>query len=334
MLQNETILALLERSEQRHTERRRFLKVAGAATAATAGLSLLAACGDNTPSPTPTPTPTSTTLGDADVLNFALNLEYLEASFYSYAAFGVPLSSTLTGGVGTVGTVVGGRQVNFTDPVVAQYAREIAQDEINHVTFLKSAGALGSSAVAIPALNIDGSATGSFTALATAAKIIGAGSANPTATTFDPYASDENFLLAAFVFEDVGVTAYKGASPLIANKTYLEAAAGILAVEGYHAGLVRTLLYSKGMTTPSLITNAGLISDARDSVDGASDDDQGIAMSNGASNIVPTDTNGLTYSRSTGQVLNVVYLNKAAVSSGGFFPSGMNGLIKTSAASG
>jgi hypothetical protein len=32
--------------------------------------------------------------------------------------------------------------------------------------------------------------------------------------------------------------------------------------------------------------------------------------------------------------LNIVYLNKAAVTSGGFFPAGVNGNIKTSAASG
>ena len=51
-----------------------------------------------------------------------------------------------------------------------------------------------------------------------------------------------------------------------------------------------------------------------------------------ASNIVPTDANALAYSRSAGQVLNIVYLNRMAVDRGGFFPVGVNGNIKTSAA--
>jgi hypothetical protein len=50
------------------------------------------------------------------------------------------------------------------------------------------------------------------------------------------------------------------------------------------------------------------------------------------SNIVPTDGNAIAFSRSTGQVLNIAYLSKAAISSGGFFPAGVNGNIRTSAA--
>jgi hypothetical protein len=324
---------VLDAAARRRNERRAFLRTAGAAAAVAGGASLLAACGDDnnnspTPSPTATPTPTPTTgmLTDGDVLNFALNLEYLEAQFYSFAVFGTGLPAASLTGIGTQGSVTGGKKVPFSDPVVASYAREIASDEISHVNFLRAA--LGNYAVAQPAINIDGSATGAFTAAARAAKVVG-----PTGT-FDPYASDENFLLGAFIFEDVGVTAYKGASPLISNKTYLEAAAGILAAEGYHAGLVRTLLYAKGMQTPALRTNAGLISDARDSLDGASDDDQGLINGTDSSqaNIVPTDTDGIAYSRSTGQVLNIVYLNNAAVSMGGFFPAGVNGVIRTSAA--
>lgn len=337
MQDQETLIMVLNAAEKRRAERRQFIRAAGGASVAAGGLLLLGGCGHDhgsptpspspSPSPSPTPTPTPTpTVTDADVLNFALNLEYLEAQFYSYAAYGTGLPSSMLTGTGTQGGVTGGAQVKFTDPVVAQYAREIAADEIAHVAFLRAQ--LKSAAVAQPGINISGDANGAFTAAARAAKVIGPND------TFNPYANDENFLLGAFIFEDVGVTAYKGAAPLITNATYLGAAAGILAAEAYHAGLIRTTLYAKGMTTPALITNAGKISDARDSLDGSDDDDQGIATaSNGASNIVPSDDKGIAYSRTTGQVLNIVYLNPAKVAMGGFFPAGVNGTINMSAGS-
>jgi hypothetical protein len=119
---------------------------------------------------------------------------------------------------------------------------------------------------------------------------------------------------------------------LITNKTYLEAAAGILAAEAYHAGLVRTILYRKGLDTPSLRAATEAISNARDSLDGGSDIDQGIAMIGDQSNIVPTDANGIAFSRSPGQVLNIAYLRSTAVDRGGFFPNGVNGTVRLSAA--
>jgi len=337
VIDSDLLLHAIDASDRRRDARRQFLRSAGAASVAVGGGALLAACGatnqDSTITPTPTPTGTATAtpspastdvLKDQDTFNFALNLEYLEAQFYSFAVTGAGLPAALLTGSGTAGGVTGGRAVTFTDPIVREYAREIAADEVAHVAFLRSV--LGTSTVAQPAINIDGGANGAFTAAARAAGLVGA------TGTFDPYASDENFLLAAFIFEDVGVTAYKGAAPLIAQSLLIDAAAGILATEAYHAGLIRTVLYSKGIATPSLRASANAISDARDSLDGSTDLDQGIGDGTTA-NLVPTDANGITFSRTPGQVLNVVYLNRNAVVGGGFFPAGINGTIKTSAAS-
>ena len=327
---NDAILIdALDRRVQRRSDRREFFRNAGGLAAGAAGVMTLAACGGSDDKSVSAATPAAPALGDSDVLNFALNLEYLEAQFYSYAATGAGLPAASLTGTGTQGAVIGGAQVPFSDTRVAAYAREIAQDEANHVNFLRSA--LGNAAVAQPAIDVGGTdPNGAFSSAARAAGLVGAGQA------FNPYADDVSFLLGAFIFEDVGVTAYKGASPLITNKTYLAAAAGILAVEAYHAALIRTTLYAKGIETPGAGIAAAVnkISDARDSLDGSTDDDQGITNADGSQNLVPTDGNAVAFSRSTGQVLNVVYLTKAAALKGGFFPNGVNGLINSSAASG
>jgi hypothetical protein len=191
-------------------------------------------------------------INDFDILNFALNLEYLEAEYYLRAAFGTGLSSGDIDGTGTLGGVSGGRRVPFETPAIQQYAEEIALDELAHVRLLRAV--LGNRRVARPALNLDTS----FTLAARAAGIIGPND------TFDPYADENSFLLGAFIFEDVGVTAYKGAAPLIQDKGILEAAAGLLAVEAYHAGEIRTVLFMRGQELPQLIDAANAISDLRD----------------------------------------------------------------------
>jgi hypothetical protein len=314
MADQELMLEVLEERAKRREDRRAFVQNLGAYAAT--GIGVAAA--------TLSSKAFAQTVSDADILNFALNLEYLEAQFYSFAVNGTGLPNGSLTGTGTQGAVTGGRQVTFTDPLVAQYAREIAQDEIAHVNFLRQA--LGSAAVAQPAIDIGSDPNGAFSTAARAAGLIGPGE------SFDPYANDENFLLGAFIFEDVGVTAYKGAAPLLANKTFTEAAAGILAVEAYHAAIVRTTLFRKGIQTPALIDATEKISNARDSLDNPIDDDQGVAPIGNASNIVPVDANGLVFGRTTGDVLNIVYLNPGAVPKGGFFPNGVNGNITVSSA--
>jgi len=327
MSKTDLIMNALDQRVLRREERRKFFKLSGGFAAGAVGGAVLGACSSGGGDAIAQNPPPAGSDSDAAVLNYALNLEYLEAQFYSFAAFGTGLPNADLTGTGTQGAVIGGRQVAFTDPVVRDYAREIAADEIAHVRFLRTA--LGAGAVSQPAIDVGGTdPNGAFSNAARAAGLVGPGQA------FDPYANDNNFLLGAFIFEDVGVTLYKGASPLINSKVFLEAAAGILAAEAYHAGLVRTVLYSKGLATPSLRTATDSISNARDSLDGASDLDQGVSPTGSgttqASNIFPGDANAIAFSRTPAQGLNIVYLTPGTgVTRGGFFPNGMNGTLRS-----
>ena len=325
---------------------------------------------------------TVTSYTDNDILNFALNLEYLEANFYYLAAFGTTIdvasaSSTAAGasvqgingvvGNNTAGTTAGvvantgisgapassTYKVPFTNAVIAAYAQETAVEEGKHVAFLRSA--LGSLAVAQPLVNLT---PANFLAIATAAKV-------PTSYNFNPYANDAFFLLGAYIFEDVGVSAYHGAAPLITNKTtILPAAVGIHAVEAYHAGLVRTSItlndtgtgITAGFPAGTLTAVTGLISAFRNSASQAlistntlngstnpedpNPDDYGVATQTvtlnasavTATQIVDADPKMATgFARSTAQVLNIVTGGGAATSgtkaTGGFYPNGLNGLF-------
>lgn len=290
---------------------------------------------------------------DNDILNFALNLEYLEANFYYLAAFGTTIDQanaastaagapliTLSGTVGTAGTVSGGSLVPFTTVPVASYAIETAVEEGKHVQLLL--GALGSLAVAQPAINLGTS----FQTLAAAAQI-------PGGASFSPYANDNTFLVGAYVFEDVGVTAYHGAASLLTSSANLTTAAGILAVEAYHAGLVRTTINALDPTGASIASYTNLISTLRASLSqaallgvapsayDANPDDYGLANVSvslaGAANVMATHitdadpTNVIAFARNTTQVLNIV-TGGGAVSGttvvspavGVFFPAGLN----------
>ncbi len=265
---------------------------------------------------------TPTGPSDADVLNFALNLEYLEAEFYLRATTGMGLSAADTGT--SPGATTGGSQVNFTDPAIKAYAMEIAADELAHVQFLRTAlTQAGATPVDKPAIDL----MNSFNAAASAATI---------GPSFNPFADQTSFILGAFIFEDVGVTAYNGAVKYLLannNSTILSAAAAIHATEAYHAAEIRTLLVYLDAASPSagLLATAGKISSLRGAASSASGG-AAAEVAPTSKTIVACDSNSLAFPRTTDQVLDIVYLNATgmAATKGGFYPNGMNGAITAS----
>jgi hypothetical protein len=309
------------------SSRRGFLAGAGALSAAT-----LIGCGGDAPVtavPTPPVTPAVT---DVDILNFALNLEYLEAEFYLRAATGAGIPAADGGGA----TVTGGAKVPLTG-FYANLANELAQTELVHVRALRSTiSSIGGTPVAAPALDF----TNAFNSAAFAAGI---------GNSFNPFAGDVNsFLIGAFVFEDVGVTAYSGAAGLLTSKAVLTAAAGIQAVEAYHAATLRNLIaYNTVATSDQTFLNyANQIIQLRSKLGGGMETvitTGGTKSTSTAaatlgqvsytpSTIVAADTtNAIAFARSYSQVLHVVYATNPGTldAKGGFFPAGMNGTIKT-----
>jgi hypothetical protein len=313
------------RRPAKRAARRDFLRglglgAAGAAAFGAAGLSRTSALAQQTDN-------------DVAILEFALNLEYLEAEFYVRASYGHGLSPSLLGN--NPGAVTGGHQVNFTMPLVQKYAREIAVEERKHVEFIRAAlSALNNgSVISCPAIDFE-------TAFSTLGNAAGLGS------NFDPFKSDMDFMLGAYVFEDVGVTAYHGAVTLITSPAVLNYAAGILAVEAYHAGLIRTVLFANGMSSQT-----AAISHLRATLDGTAStqnvDDHGVGgftesaisitncsdelngtLLGGFPNVppMPPGNNAIAFDRTTRQVLNIVYGAQNAPN-GLFFPKGLNGII-------
>lgn len=253
--------------------------------------------------------PDEKAIKDEDIFTFALNLEYMEAEYYLRATTGKGISDADIGD--DAGKVIGGRKADFENKAIREFVEELAENELAHVRFYRET--LGSNAISRPAIDFD---TG-FKAAAKAAGL---------PADFDPFASDMGVLLGGMLFEDVGVTAYAGAAPLIQKKEFVEAAAAILAVEAYHMGMARSQLYRMGEKAWNA---ADGISDARDKLNPGEHKDQGIRRE-GRANVVPNNKDGMVFRRTPQEVLHIVYLTEeSGISKGGFYPNGMNGKLKT-----
>lgn len=162
-------------------------------------------------------------ISDHDILNFILNLDYLQAEFYAVAVSGRRIAdySVATSGVGTAGDTVGGAAIAF-GPRLHEVVTQLAADERAHVKTLRDR--LGSLAVAKPAINLEAMSTG--------------------------FRSEAEFLVLARMFEDLVMTSYHGVSSLIGDARLRATAVGLALAEAQHANTFRSLVSERGLVVP------------------------------------------------------------------------------------
>ena len=145
----------------------------------------------------------------------------------------------------------------------------------------------------------------------------------PAGGSFNPFANEINFLLGAYILEDVCVTALAGAAALLTDPNNIAYAASILGAEGYQAGIIRAYLAGIGAGDA---TNA--ISALRSKLSGTGDN--GTDYNSNPYNFTNVDYAGLIFRRNTSQVLSIAYgTNVPGTNKGLFFPNGVNGTINT-----
>ena len=261
--------------------RERFMRKMGAASATVGGGS---------------PSSATEAITETDILNFALNLEYLEAEFYTYAvegksitSFGIGIDGKATGeNPASGGETTGGAQVVFDNNEIfsRDIAAEIGSDERAHVILLRNA--LGTAAVAKPNIKLNALGIG--------------------------FGNQVDFLTVARILEDIGVTAYTGAAGMLKSPGVITTTARLLAAEAEHAGSIHTQV-AKLKIASSAVDGADLIPPP---------------SGKGTQYLSINLDNGLAATRTAGQVLYLAFGMQANARQGGFFPTGLNGKITMS----
>ncbi len=291
-----TDLAVLELDKVVHSvNRRSFFSNLGAVAVATAGAGFLAAA-PKAQAQNSAP-PTSTIL---EVLNFALNFEYLEANLYRSVTGAAPLSA----GLGNVGAPVIGLPGKLNlDPVTLATFENLVSDETNHITLLR-AGILelGGTPINQPAIDYS---LGGKASITTQAQLL--------ATTRQ--------------FTEVGNGAYTGGAALLIANTYVLTVAGqILGAEAQHLGSINALCNFQGVVSPAV-----------NSLDYPPvNPDRFFSLSPTTLPLNQFPAFGPIFTPQ--QVLGIVYgivtatsspTPAAGVTKGGFFPQGVNGSIQS-----
>ncbi|KAL8486835.1 hypothetical protein ACS0TY_023506 [Phlomoides rotata] len=265
---------------------------------------------------------------DVALLEFPLNLEYLEAEFFSWGAFGRGLDAFAPNLTMGGPPPIGAKKANLS-PLIKDIIAQFAFQEFGHLRAIQKTVP----GFPRPLLNLS---AGVFEA------IINDAFGKPLVPSFDPYANDFNYLIASYVVPYVGLTGYVGANPKLQHPTSKRLVAGLLGVESGQDAVLRALLYEHAFVKikPYGITVAEFtdkISNLRNKLGKKGVKDEGLivkpeqgpeGMTSG--NVLAGDEYSLSYDRTPEEILRIVYGTGKENQPGGFYPKGGDGEIAQS----
>lgn len=265
---------------------------------------------------------------DKDRIQFALNLEFLEAEFFLFGANGEGLDATAPDLAGGGPPPVGAEKAQL-DRVTNEIIKEFAYQEVGHLRAIITA--VGG--VPRPLYNLSREQFAEVFDQAIGQKL------NPP---FDPYANTINYLLTCYLIPYVGLVGYVGTIPHLTDASSLGLVASLLGVEAGQDAVIRSLLYEMSLSKvePYNISVADFtigISKLRNDLANCGVRDEGliVPMDLGAenktqSNILSADVNSLSYARTPPQILRILYGTGNEQNPGGFLPEGGSGEIAKS----
>ncbi|KAI8555705.1 hypothetical protein RHMOL_Rhmol05G0195300 [Rhododendron molle] len=262
---------------------------------------------------------------DVDLLQFAVNLEFLEAEYFLWAALGYGLDHVAPQLVLSGPPPIGAQKAKL-DSLTRNIITEFAYQEVGHLRALeKTVGLFPRPLLDVSPKNF--------------AKLFDEAFGYELDPPFDPYRDSLSYMLSCYVIPYMGLVGYVGANPLLNGYQTKRLLAGLLGVESGQDAVIRMYLYERAeeLVHPYNHTVAEFtirISELRNQLAMCGIKDEGIivppqlgAENRTESNVLSANFDSISYRRTPGEILRVVYNTGSEHLPGGFYPHGGNGRI-------
>ncbi|KAK3041963.1 hypothetical protein RJ639_002271 [Escallonia herrerae] len=254
---------------------------------------------------------------DIDMMQFAENLEHLEADFFLWSALGYGLDQVAPWLAMGGPPPIGAQKANL-DALTQHIIEEFGYEEVGHLRALKTTvGGFPRPLLDLSAHNF--------------AKLFDQAFGYPLVPPFDPYRDSLSYMLASYVIPYVGLVGYVGINPNI--KGYITKR-GLKPAKMPLSGLYERAKEVVHPYNHAVAKFTIRISELRNRLAMCGIKDEGIivplelgAENRTTTNVLSANYDSLSYRRTPQEILTIVYGTGDEHVPGGFYPHGGNGRI-------